>query len=119
MNSRTQALEYSRMQECCDADLGARLWFFLSSWVLECLSSCLLKLFSPKSSRIPPSLRYGATFPGSRTRRSSKSEGGFRRSRRILLRHVRFRGRRRTGQNSSLFKRLQFAVLPLLHFLIL
>src|SRR5271165_3139714 len=77
------------------------------------------KLFCTKSSRIPPSLRYGATFPGSRTRRSSKSEGGFRRSRRILLRHVRFRGRRRTGQNSSLFKRLQFAVLPLLHFLIL
>src|SRR5271166_5214849 len=25
-------------------------WFFLSSWVLECLSSCLLKLFSSKSS---------------------------------------------------------------------
>src|SRR5271165_930495 len=50
MNSRTRALEYSRMQECCDADLGRDFWFFLSSWVLECLSSCLLKLFSSKGS---------------------------------------------------------------------
>src|SRR5208337_4175252 len=40
---------------------------------------------SLRKQRIPPSLRYGATFPGSRTRRSSKSEGGFWRSRRILL----------------------------------
>jgi len=32
-----------------------------------------------KSSGIPPSLRYGATLPALRTRRSSKSEGGFRR----------------------------------------
>src|SRR5271165_3499467 len=38
-----------------------------------------------KAAEIPPSLRYGATFPGSRTRRSSKSEGGFRRSRRVSL----------------------------------
>jgi len=39
----------------------------------------VLKLFSSKSSGIPPSLRYGATLPGLPTRRSSKSEGGFRR----------------------------------------
>jgi hypothetical protein len=34
---------------------------------------------APKSSGIPPSLRYGATLPALWTRRSSKSEGGFRR----------------------------------------
>jgi len=56
VNSKTQAHEYSRMLECCDADLAARLLV-----LLECLSSWLSKLFSPKSSRI------------------------FRRSRRILL----------------------------------
>jgi len=39
----------------------------------------VFKLFSSKSSGIPPSLRYGATLPGLRTRRNSKSEGGFRR----------------------------------------
>jgi len=39
----------------------------------------VFKLFSPKSSGIPPLLRYGATFRALRTRRSSKSEGGFRR----------------------------------------
>jgi len=39
----------------------------------------VFKLFFPKSSGIPPSLRYGATLPALRTRRSSKSEGGFRR----------------------------------------
>src|SRR5271166_1105612 len=78
MNSRTRALEYSRMQECCDADLGARdFWFFLSSWVLECLSSCLLKLFSPKSSRIRRRFAMARLFPALRTRRSSKSGGGF------------------------------------------
>src|SRR6516162_10982160 len=45
----------------------------------------VFKLFSSKSSGIPPSLRYGATLAGLRTRRSSKSEGGFRRQRRIPL----------------------------------
>src|SRR6266404_8725140 len=45
----------------------------------------LFKLSSPKSGGIPPSLHYGATFPALRIRRSSKSEGGFRRSRRVPL----------------------------------
>jgi hypothetical protein len=35
--------------------------------------------------RIAQLRRYGATFPALRTRRSSKSEGGFRRSRRVPL----------------------------------
>jgi hypothetical protein len=44
MNSRTQELENSRIQECCDADLGARLFVlleFLSSRVLVLLSSTM------------------------------------------------------------------------------
>jgi len=36
-------------------------------------------------SRIPPSLRYGAAFPALRARRGSKSEGGLRLRRTILL----------------------------------
>jgi hypothetical protein len=47
--------------------------------VVSLSAQTVFKVFFSKSSGIPPSLRYGATLAALRTRRSSKSEGGFRR----------------------------------------
>jgi hypothetical protein len=42
--------------------------------VAASFNKLFLKVFFSKSSGIPPSLRYGATLPGLRTRRSSKAK---------------------------------------------